>query len=281
MKIGISDFRIPSKERYIKLRSFGFNCYDFGMEDIYAFPTGDEFDEYLRKEKEFADEAGIKIWQVHGPWVFPPRDESEENRAERLESMKRSIHGAALLGAKYWVVHPIMPFGIQDILIDKVKETRKLNLEFMKKLLAFAKSEGVIICLENMPFTQFSLSSPSDIADFVSEMNDPSFAMCLDTGHANVSSDYDTPANSLRKYGEYIKVLHVHDNFGIIDNHLAPFEGTIDWKDFSAALKETGFDGVLSLECAPDKNLPSDIFEDKYREYCEIARSILSGNIKA
>ena len=277
MKIGISDSKKWGDEYYSKLKSFGFDYYDFNMTntDIEPYVYNEkDFYQYLSNEKRLANEAGITIWQVHGPWRYPPLDGTKEDRAERLEKMKRSIRGAAILGAKYWVVHPIMPFGTQDILTNNVTETRELNLEFMSKLLQVAKQEGITICLENMPFLDFSISSPTAIIDLIKEINDPSFAMCLDTGHANVCKEWSTPAESIKKYGDYIKVLHVHDNKGKRDEHLAPFHGTIDWKAFSAALHEIAFDGVLSLECAPNSKLPNDILNDMYSIYYRIAKSI-------
>ena len=153
-------------------------------------------------------------------------------------------------------------------------ETHKLNLEFMGKLLPTAKEEGITVCLENMPFLDFSLSSPADILGLIKEIDDPSFAMCLDTGHANMCKDWHTPAQAIRNYSDLIKVLHVHDNKGNRDDHLAPFCGTINWKEFSTALYESRFDGVLSLECAPSGKLPKDIREDMYSIYYRIAKSV-------
>ena len=277
MKIGISDGRKWGDEYYWKLKSFGFDCYDFNMMNTNVEPyiyDEKDFYEYLSNEKRLADEAGITVWQVHGPWRYPPLDSTLEYRAERLEKMKRSIRGAAILGAKYWVVHPIMPFGTKDILTNNEAETRELNLEFMNKLLPIAKQEGITVCLENMPMLDFSLSSPTAIVELIKEINDPSFAMCLDTGHANICIDWHTPAEAIREYAKFIKVLHVHDNHGKRDEHLAPFHGTIDWKDFSAALHETAFDGVLSLECAPSGRLPNDILEDMYSIYYKIAKAV-------
>jgi sugar phosphate isomerase/epimerase len=144
----------------------------------------------------------------------------------------------------------------------------------MRELLAVAKQEGVTVCLENMPFLDFSLSSPSDIVGFIEEINDPFFAMCLDTGHANVCRNWSSPAEAMRKYGNHIKVLHVHDNRGKRDEHTVPFSGTIDWDDFSHALQETDFQGVLSLECYPSAKLPQDICEDMYALYGRIATAI-------
>ena len=232
-----------------------------------------EFCEYLRKEKSLADEAGIEIWQVHGPWRWP-QDATEEDRAERLEKMSRSIRGAAILGAKYWVVHPIMPFDTDDILKDKYAETHALNLEFFRKLLPVARQEGVIICLENMPFLAYTHSAPEEIVKLIREIDDPYLKMCLDTGHANMNSDWRSPAQSIREYADLIKVLHVHDNKGDRDAHLLPFYGTIDWEDFSKALHETNFDGVLSLETIPSADLPKDIYEDSFSLYYRVAKGI-------
>ena len=191
-----------------------------------------------------------------------------------MEKMQRSIHGAAILGAKYWVVHPIMPCGLDDLLTGNAEKTKALNLEFMRALLPTAKREGVTICLENMPFPDFSISTPAAIIEIVKEIDDPNFAMCLDTGHTNVCRGWQKPAAAMREYAEYIKVLHVHDNRKRKDEHLMPFYGSIDWKDFYKALCEVNFDGVLSLECAPSKKLPTDIMEDLYPIYFRIAKAI-------
>lgn len=277
MKIGIAGKRNSEEGYYKKLKSYGFDYLDFDMTDTNDVPytySEKDFYQYLNNEKRLADEVGVKIWQVHGPWRCPPLDETIENRAERFEKMARSIRGTAILGAKYWVIHPIMPLEREDILTNNVTETRKLNLEFMGKLLHVAKQENVTICLENMPFLNFSLSSPAAIAEFVKEINDPAFMMCLDTGHANVCKDWHTPANAIREFAPLIKVLHVHDNNGKGDQHFAPFWGNIDWNDFSSALHETNFDGVLSLECKPNGKLPEDILEDMYSIYYRIAKSI-------
>ena len=277
MKIGISYINVWGEDYFKKTKAFGFDYQDYGLASTTVEPyTCDErgFREFLTATKRRADDAGVTIWQVHGPWRVPPHDRTLRDRAERLESMKRSIRAAALLGAKYWVVHPIMPFGLRDLTYGNGERTREVNLEFMAKLISVARDEGVTICLENMPFLQFSLSSPTAIAEIVHEINSPNFAMCLDTGHANVYRDWLTPADSIRKHSDIIKALHVHDNDGREDRHLAPLHGTVDWRDFSLALHEVNFGGVLSLECTPRKTLPNDILEDMYSVYYKIAKTV-------
>ena len=278
MKIGIMGSRIWGERHYAKLRSFGFDCYDFQMPGTEAVPyaLGEKgFFAYLAEEKRRADEAGLTIWQAHGPWRYPPRDGTAEDRAERAEKMQLSIRGAAVLGARYWVVHPMMPYGVKDLPEGHEKAERDCTLELLAKLLPVAKREGVTICLENMPFRRgYSLSSPAEIADLVREVNDPALAMCLDTGHANVRADWQSPAEAMRAYPKEIKALHVHDNGGEHDEHLLPSCGTIDWADFSAALGEVAFDGVFSLECVPSRKLPEPVLEVTYPFYFNIAQTI-------
>lgn len=264
------------EKRYEKLKEHGFSCIDYGMADtdalIYSLDDK-QFEEFLKKEKELAAAAEIEVSQVHGPWRYPPRDFSDEDRAERLEKMKRSIKATALLGCKFWVVHPIMPYTTVDLKEGKACETWEMNLQFMKELLKTAKEYDVTICLENMPMLNFSISTPTQILKFVNEINDDNFKICLDTGHVNVFNDL-TVGDAVREMGDKIKVLHVHDNGGTDDDHLAPFSGSINWVDFSKALKETGFDGVISLETLPDGNLDDIEYEKECIKLSGIAKKL-------
>ena len=70
--------------------------------------------------------------------------------------------------------------------------------------------------------------------------------MCLDTGHLNLLRI------DCRKYipilGKRIKVLHIHDNDGITDQHKAPYTGTFNWKAFCEELAKIDYDGDIGFE---------------------------------
>ena len=276
MKTGISaNVRdLWGDECFGKLKGYGFDCLDYNLANTKKEPytlSNEDFPAFLAKERALADAAGITIWQVHGPWEGAHTDATPDGLEERMEKMTRSIHGAKILGAKYWVIHPIMPHGACDLDSGRASETRKANVDFFTRLTEVARAEGITICLENMPFPRFSISTPDDVMDIVNKINDDHFKMCLDTGHANIFSDH-APSKSLRKWREHIKVLHVHDNMGNRDDHRLPYYGTVDWEDFKSALKEVGFDGVLSLECAPRKALPPHVFDAAYKLYADLAK---------
>ncbi|MFA6033577.1 MAG: TIM barrel protein, partial [Myxococcota bacterium] len=46
--------------------------------------------------------------------------------------------------------------------------------------------------------------------------------------------------------------LHLHDNDGVSDQHLLPGGGVVDFAGIAALLAGTGFDGILTMEVAPE-----------------------------
>ena len=284
MKIGISlnpyDLRSLARygdKKFEIIKKLGFSAVDYGTAntetELYTLSYS-ELEKKILSEKAAANLEGIEISQVHGPWRYPPRDLTEIDRAERLEKMKKSISMTRMLGCKYWVVHPLMPYGTSDLLSGKAEETWKINLEFMPKLVEFAKTQGVTVCLENMPMHDFSISRPKEILKFVNTVNDDNFKICLDTGHIAVFPDLFI-GDVVRELGNKIKVVHVHDNLGDGDKHLWPTKGRLDWFDFAKALYDIGFDGVFSLETAPSGTLDDEGFEKECAELFEIAKKII------
>ncbi len=262
--IGLGSHERWGEKRYQKLIEHGFSCVDFNMMSTSHFPYCDSIKETENKlisERKLAEESNVEIYQVHGPWKWPPEDNTEELLKEKLENVKRSLWATAVLGCKNWVIHPVMPCGINDKGTKDQKITLDVNLVFMRKALEIAKSYDLTICLENMPMKDFSLATPYEILDFVNLINDDHFKICLDTGHVATFQNLSV-AKAVRDLGNKIQAFHIHDSFPDRDLHLLPYFGTIDWVDFSHALKEIGYNGGLCLETAPPHALPNDIYED-------------------
>ena len=286
MKIGISfnpynnEYARFGNEKFAKIAQHGFSAVDYNMADtdIEIYKLNDsELKKKMLEEKAAADLANIEISQVHGPWRWPPQDSTAELRRERMAKMKRSIFATRLLGCKYWVVHPIMPYGVEEDSTENAQKTWELNIEFMSELLEYARSQNVTICLENMPMRRFSMATPTKVLEFIKVINDPYFKICLDTGHVAVFPDLSV-SDSVRKLGTEIKVLHVHDNAGDRDAHMFPTKGIIDWKAFLDSLDEVGFDGVFSLETLPSAALDDKSFEAECIRLFNIAKSIIESS---
>lgn len=262
--LGVGSYYRYGNDRYKKINQHGFSCVDFNMMDTEHFPYNDNIkqtEEKLIFEKKLASESNIQIYQVHGPWHWPPDDSTEELRNLKLEHVKRSLWATSILGCKNWVIHPIMPCGINEKGTDQQKITFDTNFNFMNKVLDVAKQYDITVCLENMPMRNFSLATPYEILDFVKLINDKHFKICLDTGHVATFPDISV-AQAVRDLGNEIHAFHIHDSFPDRDLHLLPYFGKIDWAEFSTALKDINYTGGLCLETAPPHNLPNDIYEE-------------------
>lgn len=254
---------------YSKMKEYGFDYADVSVPGELGEMDEADYRQYYLRERACADAAGVTIWQVHGPWRYPPHDETEALRAERAEVMKRSIRAAALLGCKYWVIHPLMPFGTDGF---GAEQFWQINYDFFRALLPTAKENGVVICLENMPMKSLPVATPETTLELIAAINDPHFQFCLDTGHCMV---FDIqPAEAVRMAGDRLKVMHVHDNSGKRDEHRIPYCGIVDWAEYGKALREIGFDGVLSLECGWHDFLPNAPQEVQFACLQAIVRQI-------
>ncbi len=242
-------------------KSHGFSCFDFsGFTDTETefFRLPEElFKEKLIQIKEAYNNSGITVFQAHAPWRWPVNDSTPEAREERFNAMAKAIRGCSYLNCPNFVIHVIMPFGVDSP--DNPEEMKALNTDFMLRLGKVARAYGVKhINIENLPFKNLPINYTYQVVEFVKELNEISgsdmYKVCFDTGHANYCSE--NIADSIRLIGkELLGTLHIHDNDGKSDQHLTPGLGNIDWNGFAKALKDICFNGVLNLEV---KTLPTE-----------------------
>lgn len=193
---------------------------------------------------------GISVFQIHGPWVFPPKDSTEADRAELFGKMTKALGIARFFGAKYMAVHPLMPYGANSP--EGAGEVYEINKKFFSALASVAGKLGVTLCLENMPFPEFPLSEAEKILELIKDISSPHLRLCFDVGHANI---FDKRIGEvIREVGaDYVKIIHAHDNLRDRDAHLPPYSGNVDWGDVCEALYDIGFDGVMNLETTPER----------------------------
>ena len=283
MKLSVTQYQTErwGDEKYKKLKEIGFEAIDFSnkitSDHSNCLTSNEEFSEAVAREKKLIDEAGLEIYQMHGPWRWPPKDYAPEDKSDRMSRMKTSIEACALLGCKNWVIHNIMPFGHEDLKQNKGAETWEMNLEFFTELAKTAHEFGVTICIENMPMPNFSLATPSDTVRFIKAMNDDCFKMCLDVGHTAVIPGVD-PVRSIYEIKDVLRTVHIHDNLGKMDQHFIPYFGVVDWEGVGKALRDIDFKGVFSLEVEAPKALPDPYFEEMFKLIYKIASHIATGN---
>lgn len=97
-----------------------------------------------------------------------------------------------------------------------------------------AKKAGMRLLME--PRVGENVCNTEAILRLMDAVNNPNFMAVLDTGHLNAQKEI-LPL-SIEKLGKRIGYLHVSDNDGRDNKHLALGKGTIDWKGVFLALKK-------------------------------------------
>lgn len=164
-----------------------------------------------------------------------------------LENQKRVIAIAGEIGADVLVIHPgDSQFKTGD---PSVAELRKRTIRALEVLLPCAEKYGVRISLENIIS---KADTAAEVLAILKYFDSPRLVCCYDTGHAHLMEDapgkdasqvhpyirstlwkdrltFD-PEPILERLAPYVVTAHVHDNNGLLDGHLMPGKGGIDWK---------------------------------------------------
>ena len=262
MKISTSTFsvldspNIGDEAGIILLAEAGFQALDFGffyLEKDPRFLMSDaEHEAYYKRLRAIADDHGIEVHQAHSP--MPPYlytgDEDPDSLYMQLQI--RAMKAAALLGAKYIVIHPVIPPACR---YDHYhEEARDINFKYYSKLKPYAEAYGIKIAVENMfnwdpergVICPTVCSTAKEMKEYVDMMGRNWFVNCLDTGHALLTGS--TPQDMIHELGSYIGCLHVHDNDGIKDLHQAPYTGITDWPALMQALRDIHYAGTFNME---------------------------------
>ncbi len=114
-------------------------------------------------------------------------------------------------------------------------------LKSMDEVIPVLEKYDAVIALENMP---------GDTWEFLTYLLDnypaERFGFCFDSGHANI--DLRKQYAECEKYKKRICSVHLHDNDGTGDQHLAPFYGSSDWEQIAGILDSSAYRGVLNFE---------------------------------
>jgi len=124
-----------------------------------------------------------------------------------------------------------------------VADERRWDAAFssLEHLSLFARHRGVTMALENTPG---EMATPANLKHFLEQTRLTSVKLCFDSGHAHLEGGV---AAALETAHDLLVTTHLHDNRGERDDHLLPYEGTIDWGEVLPALPP-GAPVVLELK---------------------------------
>ena len=246
--------QIPIMDSVRKLHKIGFEDIDFNfclMNQYDLELSGDGWQKWIGEMGELMEELGMTAGQAHTPF-YNVLDKNFPNREHTEEMVRRSIIAAGELGVKAIVIHTGTYFDNIDY-----KKMRRDNIEYLKPHLELAEKYNLYIAVENLLDTmdkdrgyrkRHFGSCPEDLVELVDELKKEysNIGICWDFGHAN-EMGWDQ-VQSLEYIGKRLVAVHVQDNYGVNDDHLLPYHGTIEWEPIMKTLKKIDYQGVFAYE---------------------------------
>jgi len=230
-----------------------------GFHGVEIFATRSHFDYATKAEVRAMAQAladnHLQLGSLHAPTSrdldvnregASPLSVSEVERVRRVEAMdelKRVIDVAEDLPFPRLILHM---GGARE-----TADARKRDAAFstLEHLILHAHHAGVTICVENTPS---EMGDPAYLRSFVDETRLTGLRFNFDIGHAYLADgpEEERIAKGFEPLKELIASAHVHDNHGEKDEHLPPYEGTIDWPGALKVIRSGpgGADLPLTLE---------------------------------
>jgi sugar phosphate isomerase/epimerase len=230
-----------------------------GFEWVEVFATRTHFDYHnpmaVADLQQWLAEAGLQLRSIHAPtaegftggrWsgTLSLASGDPDARAHAVSETERALHIARRIPAAVLVAHLGLPRSQPRDAAVGANDTRAAARRSIEELQRTAQPLGVQIAVEVIPN---ELSRAGSIVHFVEDdMN--GVGICLDFGHAHLDGDV---VDAVETVSEHLIATHVHDNRGRGDDHLLPFEGTIDWAAVLTAVQKVGYDGPFMFEIVP------------------------------
>jgi sugar phosphate isomerase/epimerase len=251
-QFGVST-RLYRHQRLTRDHVFEIAAYGFEVIEVFAARTHLDYHNpaVVADLQQWLAEARLELHSVHAPVSDPdgrPGDfmslasADQKARALAVDEVGRALQIARRIPMQVFVLHLGWPrthkaFGGSN------RDAARRSVE---ELLEIAGPLGVRLAVEVIPN---DLSRPGSLVNFAEEdLEAGDVGICLDTGHAHLDGDL---VEAIEIVSGHLASLDVHDNLGRTDDHLLPFDGTIDWPSALTAVQKVGYEGALVFELSP------------------------------
>jgi len=225
-----------------------------GFEALEIFATRSHFDYTTKAEVQAVASAlsqhGLALASLHAPTSRDlsatreggtPLSICEVERVRRIEAMdelKRVIDVAEDLPYSRLILHM---GGSRETADPRKRDAAFSSLEH---LVLHAHHAGVTIAVEN---TTSEMGDPAYLRAFVDETRLTGLRFNFDIGHAFLAEgpENERIEKAFTPLRELAVSAHIHDNHGEKDEHLPPYDGSIDWES-----------AVRTLKSAPEPDFP-------------------------
>jgi sugar phosphate isomerase/epimerase len=251
----------------------------YGFEAVELFATRSHFDYHdpsvieqlagwLHETRLALHSIHLPIFEAFGPdgpgTTYSIASGDGARRQAAVREAEAAINVLKRIPAKFVVAHlgaPAQYAGANDNLRPSASRS-------VEEICRMAEPLGARVAMEVIPN---SLSSASTLVAMIErDFEGSTVGICLDFGHAHLAGDV---ADEIEVSAEHLITTHVHDNRGRDDDHLVPYQGTINWPAALMTMQKIGYDGTYLMELA-NTGSPAAVLEEARRARQRIERAL-------
>ncbi|ADH85924.1 sugar phosphate isomerase/epimerase family protein [Desulfurivibrio alkaliphilus] len=226
----------------------------FSMLEICSHPDHLDYHDLalVRRAARQLEAWSLEAYSFHAPFAagLDITSPAAAQRRRSIDEMLAAVEAAALLGARYLVLHPGPEKELQPE-PGEYLQRRQNGVLALNEIAARCRLRQVQLVLENM-LPHLFCGDISELLRCLGAVREGGVGTCLDTGHAVLSGELFHIATTL---AGSLKMIHASDNHGHYDDHLPPGQGGIDWLPLLGHLQRMGFAGGIILELNGDAKI--------------------------
>lgn len=251
----------------------------YGFESVELFATRSHFDYHdagaIGRLAQWLKETGLTLHSIHAPITdhfgagsdaasYSTASADNARRQVAVREAEAALAIARQIPAKFMVLH----LGVPGSRAASGDNTRAAASRSAEEICTLAEPLGVRVALEVIPN---DLSSAQAVVTMLDrDFEGTSVGLCMDFGHAHLMGDV---ADAIEIAAEHLITTHVHDNRRREDDHLVPYQGTIDWPAALVTMRKIGYDGTYMMELA-NTGSPTAVLEEARRARQRIERAL-------
>lgn len=251
----------------------------YGFETIELFATRSHFDYHdetaVVKLAGWLSETGLVLSGVHAPisasltngqWgeSFSNALTDNAGRQKAVRESEAALQIARRIPFDVLVVH----LGTPSERSQPGDNSRSSAFRSAEEICRLAEPLGVRVALEVIPN---DLSTAASLVSMIErDLDSPVAGICFDFGHAHLMGDV---ADEIETAAEHVISTHVHDNRRRSDEHLAPYQGSINWDMALVTMQKIGYDGTYLMELA-NASTPAAVLDEARRARQRFERTL-------
>jgi D-psicose/D-tagatose/L-ribulose 3-epimerase len=170
-----------------------------------------------------------------------PIDPDETKRRNAIENLKQAVECAEIMGADL-LSGPI--HSALGVFTGKGPTEQELEwaIQGIREVAEHASKHNITLGIEYLNrFENYLLTNAADTLSFVQKVNHGNCQVMFDTFHANIEEK--NIAASLKSTIHRVPHIQISEN-----DRSTPGKGNVDWEGVFKVVKESGYDGWLSIE---------------------------------